>query len=39
MTINRYVHLNSDWLKKAANHLVAGTNLVHEQNTMILGAS
>lgn len=37
--VNRYAHLNSDYLKKAANHLVTGTNLVHEQNTKILGAS
>ncbi len=37
--VNRYAHLNSDFLKKAADHLVTGTNLVHGQNTKILGAS
>jgi hypothetical protein len=29
--INRYAYLNSDYLKKAADHLVTGTNLGHEQ--------
>lgn len=28
--VNRYAHLNSDYLKKAADHLVTGTKLVHE---------
>jgi integrase len=27
--VNRYAHFNSDYLRKAADHLVVGTNLVH----------
>lgn len=37
--VNRYAHLNSDHLKKAADHLVTGTKLVHEQISNASGAS
>jgi len=37
--VNHYAHLNSDYLKRKYNYLATGTNLVHGQNTKILGAS